>query len=102
MSSNFKIDFLNLLFSGTSFIWFAVDVVFLLSYFRCRDAQCTLEDWSSFWAPSETLNSDVTVHEDVGGVFGESSQVYPDDQVGGVLFMFMIKFAKSFAKIVLM
>ena len=73
-------------FSGTSFIWFAVDVVFLLSYFRCRDAQCTLDDWSSFWAPSETalLNSEVIIDEDVGEVFGESSQVYPDTQVGGV------------------
>ena len=75
------------IFPGTSFIWFAVDVVFLLSYFRCRDAQCTLEDWSSFWAPSETLlNSEVISDEDVGEVFGESSQVYPDAQVGVVQF----------------
>ena len=81
------------IFPGTSFIWFAVDVVFLLSYFRCRDAQCTLEDWSSFWAPSETLlnsDADVIIDEDVGEVFGETSQVYPDAQVGVLGFMIMV------------
>ena len=68
-------------FSGTSFIWFAVDVVFLLSYFRCRDAQCTLEDWSSFWAPTETLETDVISDEETRELFGESPAVYPEAQV---------------------
>ena len=74
---------MNSIFSGTSFIWFAVDVVFLLSYFRCRDAQCTLEDWSSFWAPTETFTSDEIIgdQDEAGDWIGESSKVYPGAQV---------------------
>ena len=80
-----------------------MDVVFLLSYFRCRDAQCTLEDWSSFWAPTETFDSDVMIsdndsdvtndNEEAGEVFGESPAVYPEAQVRG--FMVVVNFAKS-------
>ena len=68
-------------FSGTSFIWFAVDVVFLLSYFQCRDAQCTLEDWSPFWGPSE-FNNDVNIGQGPSEIFDKSSSlVYPNDKV---------------------
>ena len=62
-----------------------MDVVFLLSYFRCRDAQCSLEDWSSFWAPTETFDSDVISYEEAGEVFGESPAVYLEAQVRGFM-----------------
>ena len=30
---------------GTSFIWFAVDVVFLISYLGCKSSYCSLDEW---------------------------------------------------------
>ena len=41
------------------------------------------------------------IDEDVGEVFGETSQVYPKAQVGVRVFMIMVNFDKSFLKFVM-
>ena len=71
---------------GTSFIWFAVDVVFLISYLGCKNSYCSLDEWGE-WGPnlsdsdSEELISKDNISYEVSNFTGDIPIVYRKDQV---------------------